>query len=225
MSLSIPKTLKDNHLKDTIISLIFRTNYNREYIHNRIMELLTVKGCVIEPSADALSKQEALIYGLNNFRIRLDRTQIQFNCITNYPGWEQYGALVKRILKSLEEIMEFQNAQIRYISVYDGIRIFQHINGTIHINSFPPIMGEEYAFHVKVVDHQNPDLNAIATVRLINEKGIAPRQTASFVDIALESIANNNTYQTVLDFIHLQEKLLFFSIITDEFKNSLGPLY
>lgn len=222
---NIPKSLKDDHLKDTIISVIFRTDYNREFIHGRIMKLLLVSDGVIAPGEDSLNKPDALLYGLDNFRIRLDRSQIQFNCISNYPGWERYGAWVQRVLQSLADILEFQNVQIRYISVFEEIRIFEHINGTIHINAFPPILGEEYAFHVNVVDAGKPDMTAFATVRLTNDKAIAPQSKASFVDISLESKANNNNLQAVLDFIHTYEKLLFFSIITEEFKNVLGPVY
>ena len=222
---NIPKSLKDDHLKDTIISVIFRTDYNREFIHGRIMKLLSESDGVIAPSADSLSKPEALLYGLDNFRIRLDRSQIQFNCITNYPGWELYGAQVQHVLQSLADVLVLQNVQIRYISVFEGIRIFEHVNGTIHINAFPPILGEEYAFHVNVVDTGKPEMTAFATIRLTNSKAIAPQVKASFVDISLESKANNNNFQAVLEFIHVYEKLLFFSIITEEFKNSLGPVY
>lgn len=225
MALRIPKSLEDDHLRDTVISLIFRTNYNREFIHDRIMSVLSEKEGVIAPGVDALSKSDALLYGIDNFRIRLSSSQIQFNCISNYPGWEVFGSQVKGFLQSMAGFMEFQNVQIRYISMFEGIRIFQHINGTIHIKSFPPILGEEYAFHVNVKDAQYPELSAFATVRLTNEKVILPQSTASFVDISLESKADNNNYQTVLEFIHRHEKLLFFSIITEEFKNSLGPTY
>ena len=222
---NIPKSLQDDHLKDTIISVIFRTNYNRDFIHGRIMELLAGNEGVIAPGADSLNKPEALLYGLDNFRIRLDRSQIQFNCITNYQGWERYGAQVKHILQSLADVLVFQNVQIRYISVFEWIRIFEHINGTIKINAFPPILGEEYAFSVNVVNSGKPEMTAYATVRLTNDKAIAPQIKASFVDISLESKTDNTNLQEVLEFIHTYEKLLFFSIITEEFKNRLGPVY
>lgn len=225
MSVGIPKALKDDHLKDTVVSVFFETNFNRNYIHERIANLLMGKDGVILPGSKALDSPGALIYGLKNFRIRLDRGLIQFNCITNYPGWQSFGSEINRFLKSLSEILVYLKVQIRYISVFEGIRIFQHINGTINLKAFPPIMGEEYTFSVHIADDVNPAMTAFATVRLINDKPIMPQATASFVDISLESKTDNNSIGTVLEFIHKHEKLLFFTIITNEFTKSLGPTY
>lgn len=225
MSTSIPKSLRDDHLKDTIITILFRTNYNRRFIHERILENLSQDEKTVVPGEKNLDNPEALLYGMDNFRIRLDRGQIQFNCITNYPGWEAYGAKVKLFLEALAKYLDYNTVQIRYINVFEGIHLFQNINGTIHIKSFPPIKGEEYAFRVNIVDKEEPSLRASATTRLINDRPISPQETASFLDITLESKATNDNFETVLEFLHKHEKLLFFSIITEEFKNSLGPIY
>lgn len=225
MPLEIPKSLKYDHLKDTVVSVAFRTNYNRYFIHDRIAGLLAEKGDVILPNPNTSDSSGALIYGFKNFRIRMERGLIQFNCLTNYPGWQSYGTEIKHFLHSLSDILVFGKVQIRYISMFEGIRIFQHINGTINLNAFPPIMGEEFSFSVNISDADNPKMSALAIVRLINDRPIRPQSTASFVDISLESIADNNNVGTVLEFVHKHEKLLFFTIITNEFTKRLGPIY
>ena len=82
MSITIPKSLKDDHLKDTIILVVFKTNYNLEYIHGIIVDTLKKsEDNIIIPQDIDFNNPPPLIYGLDNYRIRLDPSQIQFNCI------------------------------------------------------------------------------------------------------------------------------------------------
>lgn len=226
MPINVPKSLKDDHLKDTIIQVVFKTNYNLEYIHGVVTDTLKqLDGNSIVPQDVDSNNPTPLIYGSDNFRIRLDPNQIQFNCIQSYPGWVAFSPIVYSFLEALSKIAEFTKVGIKYISVFEGVSIFQNINGTIHIKSFPPLKGEEYMFRAMVSENDQPVPNAQATVKLINNRPVGPQTVASFVDITLETNASNENYIAYLEFIHKHEKLLFFNLITEEFKNSLGPTY
>ncbi len=226
MSITIPKSLKDDHLKDTIILVVFKTNYNLEYIHGIIVDTLKKSGDnIIIPQDIDFSNPAPLIYGLDNYRIRLDPSQIQFNCIKSYPGWEAYSPMVYYFLEALSKDVVFTKVGIKYISMFEGISIFQNIKGSINLKSFPPLMGEEYMFRANVTENNQPEPNAQAIVRLTNNRPVAPHLLASFVDITLEKSASNENYTTSIEFVHRHEKLLFFNLITEEFKNSLGPTY
>lgn len=226
MPIIVPKSLKDDHLKDTIILVVFKTNYNIEYIHGVISDTLKqLDGNTIVPQDVDAKNTTPLLYGSDNFRIRLDSNQIQFNCIQGYPGWEVFSHIVYSFLESLSKVAEFTKVGIKYISMFEGVPIFQNIKGTIHIKSFPPLMGEEYMFRAMVSENDQPVPNAQATVKLTNNRPVGPQIVASFVDITLETSASNENYVTNIEFIHKHEKLLFFNLITEEFKNSLGPSY
>lgn len=226
MPISVPKSLKNDHLKDTIILVVFKTNYNLEYISGIIVNSLKKFGRdILIPQNDDFNNATPLIYGLDNFRVRLDPNQIQFNCIQNYPGWEKYSPMVFSVLETMSKDSVFSRVGIRYISMFEGISIFQNIKGTIHLKSFPPLMGEEYMFRANVTENNQPEPNAQATVKLTNNRPISPKEVASFVDITLEANASNENYYEMLEYVHKHEKLLFFNLITEEFKNSLGPIY
>ena len=66
----------------------------------------------------------------------------------------------------------------------------------------------------------------IATVRLTDNLISQKDNTkASVVDIQIVSACNNNNYAEILEFIHTEEKNLYFSILNKNFIDSLGAHY
>lgn len=218
-----PKYLDNDGLRDSVIEVSFESPYNMEYVAKTILEsegmneFETVK-----------NQEDKSIFILNDFyRIQVLPNKVAFNNIKVYQRWTNYSPFILRIMQQLLTLQDLQinSTMIRYISMYPNVSIFDNLNGTkMKLNAFPSIDGTEIRFTMAITD--NVHHLGIATIRLTDNLISQKNDTkVSVVDIQIVANNDNNGFAEILEFIHTQEKNLYFSILNENFINSLGAHY
>lgn len=109
--------------------------------------------------------------------------------------------------------------------MYPNVSIFDNLNGKkMELNAVPPIDGTEIRFKMGIADNDNH--LGLATVRLTdNLPSNKPNIKVSVVDIQIDAATNNDNLEDTIEFLHREERNLFFSILNKKFIDSLGAHY
>ena len=218
-----PKYLDNDGLRDSVIEVRFESPYNNDYITKIIMADQGMN------EFDTVNNQDDKgVFILNDiYRIQVLPGVISFNNIKAYQRWPNYSPFIQGVVKQLLtlELFNISSILIRYISIYPNVSVFDNLNGDkMKLNAFPSIDGTEIRFTMGIAD--NARHLGIATVRLTDNLISQKDNTkASVVDIQIVSACNNNNYAEILEFIHTEEKNLYFSILNKNFIDSLGAHY
>lgn len=218
-----PKYLDNDGLRDSVIEVRFESPYNNDYINKIIMADQGMN------EFDTVNNQDDKgVFILNDiYRIQVLPGVISFNNIKAYQRWPNYSPFIQGVVKQLLtlELFNISSILIRYISIYPNVSVFDNLNGDkMKLNAFPSIDGTEIRFTMGIAD--NARHLGIATVRLTDNLISQKDNTkASVVDIQIVSACNNNNYAEILEFIHTEEKNLYFSILNKNFIDSLGAHY
>ena len=217
-----PKYLERDGLRDSVVEIFYiNPIYRVEHLVKTILNSGDMEDFHTIP-------EKGCVYLQNNiYRIQVLEDRISFNNIKDYQGWQNYGPFIQKIVRkvlSLPEIM-VERQMIRYISMYPEVSIFDKLNGKrMELYSFPQLNGTEIRFKMGVTD--NARHLGIATVSLTDNLPSSKSDVKiSVVDIQIETHTDNNLQNETLEFLHTQERNLFFSLLSKEFVNSLGAHY
>ncbi len=217
-----PIYLERDGLRDSLVEVYIN---NTSYLNTRIVKTI-LEGSGME-DFNAIDDNNSIFLQNEVYRIQVRTNCISFNCVKDYQRWPNYGTFIQDVIKRVLTLKEVavERLMIRYISMYPGVSIFDNLNGNkLQLNAFPQIDGTEIRFKMGIADDQNH--LGIATIRLTDNLPSNKLDVkVSVVDIQLESVANNEKQQEVLEFLHTQERNLFFSILNDNFIKSLGAHY
>lgn len=162
------------------------------------------------------------------FRIDLIGNEIAFNLIKGYPGWTVYQNILETFLYPLIDdgtIKHVKRLGIRYISHFKNVKIFESIVGVVDLK----MPYENPRGHVRL-EYINEDFTGV--VSLVNNLPIqnSDEETFSLVDIDVIKMytneSGNTNSQTIKDDIelgHNWEKVLFFTVLSEEFISTLNP--
>lgn len=217
-----PTFLERDGLRDSLVEVYIK---NTSYLNARIVKTILEGGEMGD--FQAIDDNNSIFLQNDVYRIQVRTDCISFNSVKEYQRWPNYGVFIQTVIRrvlTLKEI-EVDRLMIRYISMYPGASIFDNLNGEkLKLNAFPQIDGTEIRFKMGIADGQGH--LGIATIRLTdNLPSNKPDVKVSVVDIQLDSTANNEKQEEVLEFLHTQERNLFFSILNDNFIESLGAHY
>lgn len=218
-----PKYLERDVLRDSVVEVRFESHYNKEYIAKTILE-----GHGMGEFQTVNSPDDNGIFILNNtYRIQVLHDMVSFNNIKTYQRWPNYSTFIRSVINQLLTLdsLNISSVLIRYISMYPNVSIFDNLNGTkMKLNAFPSIDGTEIRFTMRIADEDHHF--GIATVRLTDNLISQKDETkASVVDIQIGARCNNTNQDKILEFIHTEEKNLYFSILNKHFIDSLGAHY
>lgn len=219
-----PLYLEKDGLRDTLVEVYYSNSpYRVEHLAKII---LVAKGMdsfrmAEDPDSNSVFLQNTY------YRIQIRQDCISFNNIQTYQRWDNYAPLIKRVIKQILSLPEItiEKQMIRYISMYPMISIFDNLNGKkMVLNAMPPIDGTEVRFKMGITDDDGH--LGIATIRLTdNLPSNKSDIKVSVVDIQLDCATNKEKQEKTLEFLHTQEKNLFYSILSTQFINSLGAHY
>lgn len=238
----LPKKIDDN-LKDAIVNVQFLPNVPQEtvvgYFHSMHREELVStpsqnKLNFLEASISFESSQPYFVTRDERFRIDVNGQSITFNLLGQYAGWNDYFPVVSKYLKSLfdlEIIKEVQRISIRYINQFDGVRIYEHLVGSLSINSVP----ENSRGQTRIEFQEDDYLTVITLVNgypatAINSDS-KPETEFSLIDIDIIKgfpPRSKLTFEESVGFLekaHDLEKIRFFSLLKKEFLETLNPQY
>lgn len=238
----IPKQI-DDRLKDAIVNIEFVPSVPPEtvigYFHNALRDELSIappqnKFNFLNNSVTFETSQSYFITKNGPFRIDVTGQGITFNLLGSYTGWHDYFPVVGKNLKSLFDlniIQEVTRVSIRYINQFDNVRIYEHIQGNISIGSIPDNSRGQMR-----VEFQKNQFSVITTI--VNgysaatlNLGLNPDTEFSLIDVDVIKLFPPKTklsYEEVistLESAHDTEKDCFFSLLKEEFIQTLNPIY
>lgn len=228
---NLPQKIKDDCLLDAMVNLHFQTEYNQEVIEKLIEDNLNKRDDGKKYAKIPVIKQGVVVpnrvfFANDVYRILVEKNTISFNIYKSYPTWKPYRDFIRSILEVLIEKVIITNVDVRYLSHFGNIPLFEKIDGKIHLNYLQAFQGAQYSFQCNATDDTPGRIPALATVVLTDRREIAPGQLESLIDIAV----SNNVIQGValddvmrsLDFVHICQKHLFFTIISKDFFDKLN---
>lgn len=217
-----PIYLERDGLRDSLVEVYIN---NSSFLNARIVKTI-LEGGEME-KFQVVEDNNSIFLQNDIYRVQVRTDCISFNSVKDYQRWPNYGRFIQMVIERVLSLNEVQveRIMIRYISMYPDVSIFDNLNGEkLKLNAFPQIDGTEIRFKMGIADGHGH--LGIATIRLTdNLPSNKPNVKVSVVDIQLDSTANNEKQQEVLEFLHTQERNLFFSILNDNFIESLGAHY
>lgn len=228
----LPEKIKDGCLLDAMVNLHFNTEYRQEVIEQTVEDYLNGLG-----GEDRFSKMPAIengniipnrVFFANNlYRVMVVKDSLSFNIVRAYPRWQPYREFVKGIVELLLNKVAFIDLNVRYMSHFGNIPLFDNIDGSIYFNNIQTFQGAQYSFPCSVTDDVPGRIPAQAKVILSDRVEVVPGQLESMIDITVAngfvSGVSSDDVMRSLDFVHVCEKHLFFTLISDAFYNSLKP--
>lgn len=164
----------------------------------------------------------------SNFVIQLGPRVITFSNINEYVGWDIYSKKFLELLNIINKLKLINNSELlilRYIDFFET-NIYDNLNLQITLNNYP------LNSLSKNINTEIQENSYIHTIRL-SDKAIIDMKikklTGSIIDITTQLNLTDVTFfdscETILNEIHDKQKILFFSLLKDEFILSLNPEY
>lgn len=235
----IPRKI-DDRLKDAIVNFQFEPGIPGNAVEGAFLSLLKsefqavsigqansiqIDQLIIQP------QQSFYVHRDGKFRVDINANSITFNLIDGYAGWSEYFAVIVSTLTSLFEakiISKVFRIGVRYISVFDQQRIFDNIIPNL---SFNPFDGTSSRAQFRI-ELPRQDFLVILTLinafpKTVDEK---IKEIYSVIDIDTFKLFNPMISSATellpwLNKAHDEQKEVFFSLLKQEFINSLNPQY
>lgn len=233
--LHMPKSLEYDGLKDAVVCVSYTSDYNIRYISNLILaavnevsenkyvEIPTKNNRAMNSSMSYMASDDKVLLANSNYKILISDQKIMFNFLKRYLGWDNYITLIECALNSVNQIV-LKGMFLQYMSSFENRDIFTSLDGVITMNQLPSFNGSEFNFSCAC--HMDAG-EAEATVSLINNKQV---KETKFSIIKITIASKNQEYNVTqclhqLAICHQFEKHLFFSLLSEDFINSLRPHY
>jgi uncharacterized protein (TIGR04255 family) len=167
----------------------------------------------------------------SSFILRVGPRVISLSNVGEYVGWDKFFLKLKEVLEKLKGtgvVAKFTRLGIRYIDFFEG-DIFNNVNLTIpeiQVNEKPlPSKQQVYRSLVengKFLTNIQIANNTQVTVRSVQKTG-SLFDSDTFFEAA--SGFNFTGLNELIDECHVREKEIFFSLLKQEFINTLHPEY
>ncbi len=147
----------------------------------------------------------------------------------DYIGWDKFFEKIKSVLVKIEplKIMDkIVRIGIRYVNFFEDLDIYDKINLKINFHD-QPFAAKQKTF--KALMDKSPFISNLQLVNnnQVNVKGQIETGSVLDSDNYIENL-NGIPYsdlEKVINAGHLVEKEIFFSLLTDEYINTLNPVY
>lgn len=231
----MPKALKNCTIENSIIEFHYKSPYHRFFIQEKIVESFKQRGVELQEyrmvnegneMADEnnrlLSERKLSIFSNNIIKFIVDRQSISFNCVSSYPGWNEFSEFISFALNAIpQDKLSFTEVRIRYISTYE-LPIFEKLDGKIILSQFSDVNGAEIRFPVN-----NGTINGL--VRVTNLlKSVDGSKSKSYIDVEVGSKTLKGTLEDAIgrcEMVHLEEKRNYFQLLSYDFVQELEPKY
>lgn len=246
MSMKIPKKITPDYLKDTIVQVVFNPGVPPELVlgefktqMSEVFSFVTSKRIPFPVPGIQVTGLPSLIQNnyyftdkANEVKVEITENALIFNSLQKYIGWATYLPLIDKTISTLLKtgtINSINRIGLRFISEYPEIRIFDNLAIGLNID-FPNKSFESTQIRSEYKDEQFRVILNIANDITRPIKEIGKPDKFSIIDIDVLSFFDTpvNDYEFVLNIIdksHFKQKTIFFSLLKEEFLNSLHPEY
>lgn len=164
-----------------------------------------------------------------NYIIQIGPKVFSVNSAGNsYPGWEKLSKEINSCVEklySLDIIDEIERIGLRYINFFE-LDIFRKINFKVEINSSPSsLVNSLFRTEIRI----NELKQTLQIANNARQENVLNKKDGSIIDI--DTFTNPDDFMdlddlfNLLEKAHLEEKRLFFSLLHDDFLQSLKPIY
>lgn len=242
----LPKRIEPNRIKDSLVEVRFTSKLPYEIYLGLIYKSLEVnykytnrpqnpqKTINLPIDGDreiklSLGSGSSLFY--NDFiKFEIQRGAIIFNCFDKYVSWEIYKDEIIKVLRHLHNsnVVELYNRiGVRYISEYQDLDI-KDITKFEFTFGLPEVSSDNYSFKAEYIRYESRIIISL-TSRLPVVTSDAQKKIVTAIDIDVikekfDTSDLDNLIQ-VLEDAHEVEKMTFFSLLKDDFLQSLNPEY
>ncbi len=155
---------------------------------------------------------------------------VAFAVAKPYPGWIQWSSFFRSVLDlilSTSAIAHTERVGLRYINLFSG-RILERLNLQISVTG-TRLTGEPTNLRTEIQGSGITRVLQVANSAGVTVNGKAIRASVVDIDCVLnieeDGESFGEVYWDIVTNAHEKEKTLFFSLLTDEFVNSLNPAY
>lgn len=222
----IPSKITPDRITNSVVDVHYRTAIpfvpSIGYLHSIIVSngFEYIDPLAEQENQNLHSLQHFFINTAVGVKIQIMPNQILFNCIDRYIGWSSYSKVIYTILENLYSTGIIRNVEcinLRYISVLPEHEIYKKLN---------------LKFDCPIHDDDN-DVQSLSFERMFEHKNIrliiSQESQNSSIDVAVMQddldISTTDDTKSKMEELHMLEKALFFSLLTDEYLESLNPQY
>jgi uncharacterized protein (TIGR04255 family) len=231
---NLPNKVSPNPLLNSIVEIRFESNLQSDQLLNFYLnhfredfpEILDHK---LEPSG---KPHRAKYHFFNEkFSILLGCDVIAFENRGDYMFWANYFPLIKDNLLKLNkacEISKIDRVGIRYISFFENEVVSQ--DSLLVDNSFS-FDGYERPDHFFRAAYSKEGVTILVQIpRNVVVEENERKRTGILIDIDVSKEQNipqqiGQEFFDLIDFLHVEEKAMFFSLLSDTFLETLKPEY
>ncbi len=237
----IPKKIDICPIVDSVVELRFESNIFPNAVFGLIFNSLKDEYPKVEKlpilqlpeqlrDADPNFKYKAhyKILSDDGYSVQIGSDVIVIGAPTPYPGWDKFSGkiyfVINEILK-LNIIDRVIRLGLRLINFFD-INIFDQVNLNISINE-EPLNPTNTVLRTEIYKENFHNTLQIAnnTTRIIDSKNVV----GSIIDIDTfknySGTSFNSIFKNEIESAHNVEKEIFFSLLKEDFLNSLKPTY
>lgn len=157
-----------------------------------------------------------------------DVLAINCDCSENYIGWANFWPLIQDILTRVEKtdvVTQITRVGIRYISFFEGLNVFDKLKLTIEREG-KSFVSEATTFVTLVQDASFTMRLAVKNDAQLNSPSASKKGSTVDIDtFKMESYTSFEGIDSLIQDGHRLEKQLFFSLLRNEFLESLNPVY
>ena len=240
----IPKKIDDSSLKDAVVEFRYSAALPPNLLLGVLYQSLPTEFKIAQfnPAQVLLAfdngpqahiggvRPDANLFISDQVRLQISENALIFNILNSYPGWTAFSTVIRNTLRALtgpEKITNYHRIGIRFISEFQGLKIFDKIGGNCKLE----LPGwEQQRNTVFKTERVQPDHTVVVNLANNVVRPNLPEQFFSLIDIDVFhqfETPQTDTDQLFrdLDALHNIEKETFFGLLSDDFLQSLHPQY
>ncbi len=164
----------------------------------------------------------------DNFQIQVGPKSVSIVCPKEYQGWSKYYQAIKETfgeVLSLNVAKKLIQTGLRYISFFGGKDIFKNTNIKLELSN-NSLIGQH---NILRSEFNYDDFKCV--VQIANNVSLGHNmQLGSNVDIDIIKVRNENDlsfsdFENSVENAHKVQKMIFFSLLKDDFLKTLKPNY
>lgn len=230
----IPRKITPDRLTNAVVTVRLQDKFSSSYLEGKLVDAYNKRhpDLVLDKLKANSKKDNPTVYFFANklFRVIFRGNVVAFNFVDKYRGWDTYASWIRDVLNDDDVVIK--GVGLHYVSEYRNVEIFSQevIDGNISFNHIQNFAGTELQYKCYVHDFDDHQIIiGDATVKLTNAALIQGMDgTLSRIDINIDSTPYNGTkeqFYVLMEKLHRHELTLFYSMLSENFVQSLNPEY
>ena len=234
---NIPKKIDHGHIIDSVLEIRFSPKDSR----TSFIEILAgIKSLIPDYTYEAtdIPKQiritdpqfsfaiEGVLKG-KMFSVGIGYNSLVFNCQNGYKSWNEFCPFIETVLNRVKELGVIESINrigIRFTNFFEGMNDLNKFKAKVEIGSKEVDPNSQV-----ILKFSSSSDGVLYNVTLANLAVVGGRKNAGTL-LDVDAYIGNapikiSELSEKIEFVHLKEKEMFFSLLNDQFLKSLNPVY